>query len=163
VGLVAGVAGEPSRVIGGCHLGESLGFGAVGFVASGANHGGVEFRRLDRGGIVGVPGQSSVAGFAGNDQVAAQLFLIDDVGVAGFADFVSGVGDGAARDLSDGVTAIVSVLAEAVGDNGGAEDEEGHQCDHHDSGEPDEVFDVLEQAVSFRAGLGRSLAREFAQ
>jgi hypothetical protein len=108
-----------------------------------------------------VLGLRAVAGFAGDDDVTALLFLVHNVGVAGFADLVAGMGDGACGDLGDGVAAVVSILAEAVRDDGGTKKDEGDQCDRHDDGEPDEVFNVLEQF-----GLSapdRDACAEFAQ
>jgi hypothetical protein len=142
---VTGVAGDALGVVCGDDLGEGFGLGAVGLVTASTDDGGVELRGLDRCGIVGMFGLGAVAGFTGDDDVAALLFLVNNVGVAGLADLVTGVGDGAGGDLGNGVTAVVSVLAKAVGDDGGAKKDEGDQGDRHDSGEPDEVFNVLEQ------------------
>ena len=157
MGLVAGVAGNASGVICGCDLRKGFGLGAVGFVAAGADDGGVELGRFDGGGIVGMPGLSSVAGFAGNDDVLALLLLFHDVGVAGLAHVVAGMGDGAGRGFGDGGAAIMSVLAEAARDNRATQKKECHQSDGHNGGEADEVFDVLKQGVflrpSCRAGL----------
>lgn len=142
---MAGVAGQTTGVIGGDDLGESFGLGAVGFVAASAEDRGVQFGRLDRGRVVGVFGLGSVAGFAGDHNVLAQLFLIDDIGVAGFADFVAGMGDGAGSGFRDGVAAVVAVVAETVRHDGGAQQDEGDQSDHHHSGQTDQVFRVFEQ------------------
>ena len=144
---MAGVAGETTGVIGSDDLGESFGLGAVGFVAAGAEDRGVELGGLDGGRVVGVFGLGSVAGFAGDHNVLAQLLLIDNVGVAGFADFVAGVSDGAGSGFRDGVAAVVSVLAETVGNNGGAQQNERDYRDRHHSGKTDQVFRVFEQVV----------------
>jgi hypothetical protein len=80
----------------------------------------------------------------------ALFFLIDYVGVAGFAGVVSGEGDGAGSDLGDGCAPIVTVLAKTAGDDGGAQDNECHQRDQHHGGEADEMFDVLEHVVFLR-------------
>lgn len=151
---MAGVAGYASGVICGCDLRKGFGFGAVAFVAAGADDGGVEFRRLDGGGIVGMLGLGSVAGFAWNDDVLALLLLFHNVGVAGLAHVVTGMSDGTGRGLGNGGAAIVSVLAEAARDDGGAQEKECHQSDRHDYGEADEVFDVLEQVAFLRPGTG---------
>ncbi len=142
---MTGVAGKALGVVCGDDLRECFGLGAVGFVAAGADDRGVELRGLDGCGIVGVLGLRSVAGFARDDHVAALLFLVNDLGVAGLADLMAGVGDGASGDLGDGVAAVVSILTEAVRDDGGTKKDEGDQCGRHDNGEPDEVFNVLEQ------------------
>ena len=151
---MAGVAGQASRVICSRNLGEGFGLGAIGFVAAGAEDCGVEFGRGHGGGIVGVAGLGSVAGFAGDDDMLALLFLIDYVGVAGFAGVVAGEGDWPGRDLGDGGASIVAVLAETARNDGGAQDDEGHYRDQHHGGEPDEMFDVLEHVVFLRLGEG---------
>ena len=143
---MASVASKTSSVIGSDDLGKCLGLGAVGFVAAGAEDRGIELWRLDGGGVVGVPGLGSVAGFAGDDDVLAELFLIDDVGVAGFAKVVPGVRNGAGSGFRDGVPAIVPVLAKTMGHDGGAQQHEGDDSDRHHSGKTDQVFGVLEQS-----------------
>ncbi len=142
---MTGVAGDALGMVGGDNLGEGFGLGAVGLMTAGADDRGVELRGLDGCGIVGVLGLRAVAGFARDDHVAALLFLVNDLSVAGLADLMAGVGDGASGDLGDGVAAVVSILTEAVRDDGGAKKDEGDQCDRHDHGEPDEMFNVLEQ------------------
>ena len=106
------------------NLREILWFGAVGFVTSGADDRSVQFYWRDGRGIVGMFGQSSVAGLARNDDVLAQLLLIDDVGMAALADGVAGEGRGTGRDFGDGGSAIVAVLAKAARDDGGSQDNE---------------------------------------
>jgi hypothetical protein len=145
MGLMAGVAGDALSVVGGNDLREGLGLGTVRFVAAGADDGSVKLLRFDSCGIIGVLGLRAVAGFARDDDVASLLFLVDDIGVASFADFVSGMSDGAGGDLGDGGAAVVAIFAEAAGDDGCAQDREGNQRDCHDSSEPDEMFYVLEQ------------------
>ena len=144
---MAGVADEASGVIGGDDLRESFGLGAVGLVAAGANDGSVELGWLYGGGVVGVLGLGSVAGLAGDDNVLAQLFLIDHVSMASLANFVAGEGGWPGRDFSNGRAAIMSVLAETVGDNESTQANESNQRDCHDSREPDEMFNILEQGV----------------
>lgn len=58
---MAGIAGQTAGVICSGHLGERAGFGRVGLVAAGANHGGIGQGRLERSGIIGVPGLRAVA------------------------------------------------------------------------------------------------------
>jgi len=156
VRLVAGVAGQASRVIRSCDLREVLGLGAIGFVAAGADHRGVEFRRFHGRRIVGMLGLRSVARFAGNHYVLALFLLLDHVGMASLARIVAGKGHGPGRDFSDGVAAIVSVLTKTARNHGGPQDDECDHCDCHDGREPNEVFDVLEQFM--RPTLGASCA-----
>ena len=159
---MAGVAGQTTGVISSDYLRESFRLGAVGLVAAGAEDRGVELGRLDRGRVVGVFGLGSVAGFAGDHNVLAQLFLIDDIGVAGFTDFVAGVGDGAGSGFGYGVAAIVSVLAETVGHDGGAEHYERDHCDYHHGGKTEQVFGVFEQVVCPGDGLPTPLPKKTA-
>lgn len=86
----------------------------------------------------------AVTGFTRYVRVTAKLFLIDNVGVAAFADFVAGEGGCAGSDLGDGITAIVTVLSKALWDDCGAEDDEGQQRQQHHDTKADEMFDVLE-------------------
>jgi hypothetical protein len=57
-------------------------------------------------------------------------------------------GHGAGGGLCDGRAAIVSVLAEAFGDDKGTQDDEGNQGDCDDDREPDEMFNIFEQGCA---------------
>jgi hypothetical protein len=149
VRLMAGNAGQTAGVINAGHLREEVRLGGVGLVAAGANHGGVGLGRLYGSGIFGVPGLWAVANLAVQAGMPAQLLLIDYIGMTAFADFVTGMGNGAARQFSDGVSAIVSVLAEGFGNDSGAQDHEGDERDNHDGSEPKKMFDILEQNLTF--------------
>jgi hypothetical protein len=89
----------------------------------------------------------------------AEFFLIDDVGVASFANVVPSEGWRACGDLGDGCTAIMAVLTEALGDDGCAQQDENRQEDCHDDGEADEMFDVLEHECFPGPDLGRAQSR----
>ena len=105
-------------------------------------------------------GLGPVAGFAGNPYMLALLFLLDHVGVAGFANIVTSEGHGPGRDLGNGGAAIMSVLAKTARNDGGPQDDECDHCDCHDGRQPNEVFDVLEQFVRPTPGASRAnLAR----
>jgi hypothetical protein len=145
--LVTGVAGKSSGVISSYDLREAFGLGTVGFVAASTENSSVELGRLDGCRIVSVPGLGAVTGFARNHDMTPLLLQVDDIGVASFADLVSGMGDGAGRNFGNGGAAIVSVLSKAARDHGGTQDDESKQSDHHDSGEADEMFNVLEQVA----------------
>ena len=153
---MAGIAGQTSRVLRCRDLREALGLGAVGFVAAGADDGGVELRRLQRCRIVGMFGLGAVAGFARNDHMLALFLLLDHVGVANLARIVAGKGHGPGRDFGDGVASIVSILPKTVRNDEGAQRDEGNQCDRYDGREPDEVFDVLEQFMRPTPGASRA-------
>lgn len=142
--LVARVAGKSAGVICGYDLGEGFRLGAVGFMAAGANDGGVEFFGFYGSGIVRMPRLRAVAGFAGYDHVLAQFFLIYDVGVTTFANVMSGEVHGAPGGLGNGSAAIVPILPKAMGYDGRAQHKERHQQDDHHDRQPDEVFGVLE-------------------
>ena len=131
-------------MVGGDHLRECLRLGAVRFVAASADHRRVRKLRLHGCGVAGVPGLSAVTGLAGDVHVTAKFFLVDNVSVAALADFVTRESRSASGDLSDGVAAVMSVLAKTPGDNGGAENNEEQQRQKHHGCEADEMFDVLE-------------------
>jgi len=65
--------------------------------------------------------------------------------VTALADFVTGMGYRAGCHFSDGISAVVSVLAEGFGNDSGPQNHEGDDRDQHDGGEPKQVLDVLEQ------------------
>lgn len=96
---MAGSAGESGGMIGGGDLREIFGLGAIGFVAAGTKDGGVELRGDDVAGISGVLCRRAVTSFAGNVDVPALLFQVDDIGMAGFAGFVAGEGNRPGGDL----------------------------------------------------------------
>jgi hypothetical protein len=75
--------------------------------------------------------------------------LIDYIGVTAPADFVTGMGYRAGCYFRDGISTVVSVLAEGFGNDSGAQDHEGDERDQHDGGESKKVFDVLEQSLTF--------------
>jgi hypothetical protein len=150
---MTGIAGEPSGVIRRCHLRKAFGFGAVGLMTAGAHYGCVQLLRLHRTRIVGVLGQGAVASLASDHHMFAQLFLIHDVGMAGFAGFVPGKCNWPGCDLADRRPSIVAILPKTVRDDGGPQNYECHQPDGDDGGQPNEVFDVLEQARVPRALL----------
>ena len=153
--LVTGVAGQSRGVIGRGHLGESFWLGAIGFVAASANDSGIELWRLYRGGIIRVFGLRAVTVLAWNDGVFPKLFLIDDFGVAGLAYLVSRMGNGAGREFSDGVSAVMTVLAKRARNDRGAQQDEPDQREDHHGGEPDEMFGVFEQSLTLAPDCGR--------
>jgi hypothetical protein len=85
--------------------------------------------------------------------------LIDNIGVTAFADLVTGMRHRAGCHLRDCISTIVSVLAEGLGNNSGAQDDEGDDRDQHHGGEPKKVFYVFEQKFfTFGAGIARLVA-----
>jgi hypothetical protein len=91
-----------------------------------------------------MPALSTMTGFARNVGMSPELLLIDDLGVANFANLMTGEGWGSSGDLGDGVAPIVAVLSEALGNNRGTQDDEKEQRQQHNGGKSDEMFDVLE-------------------
>ena len=132
-------------MIGRYNLWERLGFGAVGFMTTSAEDGGVEFCGLDRRGIIGVPGQCPMASFASNDNMLALILLFCYVGVTAFADRMAGMGDGTSRYLINGCSSKMTVLPEGTGNDCSSEPDKGEDPDCHQGSEPDEVFYVVEQ------------------
>ena len=153
--LMAGIAGQTAGMIGAGYLRERAGLGGVCLVTAGANHAGVGQGRLDGSGVLGVPGLRAVANLAVKAGMPAQLLLIDYIGMTAFADFVTGMGDRASGQFSDGIAAVVSVLAEGFGNDSCAQDDERDERDHHDSCEPEKVLDVLEQNLTFGVRTAR--------
>lgn len=134
MGLVARVAGDAARVIGGHDLRKRLRLGAIGFVTASAQHGCIKLGRSHRCRILGVTGERSVAGLARNYHVFTQLFLIYHVGVASLADLVPGKRNRASGNLGNGISSIVPILTEAARNNGGANDDQRYRCNCHDKG-----------------------------
>ncbi len=142
---MARVAGQPSGVVRRGHLRKALRLGAVGLVTAGAHDGRVQFLGLHRSGIVGMFGESSVAGFASHNHMLAKLFLIHDVGMAGLASLVTGKRNWPGGDLADRVATVVSVLPKTMRYDSGPQHYECHQRYCHDGCQPNQVFDVLKQ------------------
>jgi len=117
-------------------------------MTAGADDGRIQLGRGDRCRIVGMLGQGAMAGLAGNSHMPTLLLLIDDVGVAGFANFVAGKSGGPGRGFRDGSAAVMTVLAKAARNDCNPQNQEHGQQYHNDHGKPDEMFYVLEQ---FRA------------
>jgi hypothetical protein len=112
-------------------------------VTARANDGGVWQLWLHRR-IVSVFALCSVAGFAGNVGVTAQFLLVYDVGVAALAGVMAGENWRAGSDLGDGVSAVVAILTETFGNDGGTQQDEYCQENCDEDGEANEMFCVLE-------------------
>ena len=144
--LVARIASDPGGVIGGHDLRKRFRLGAVSLVTAGAHQRRIKLWRSHRCWIFRVAGKRSMAGLAGNYYVPAQLFLIDDVGVASLAGLVSGKRNRTCRNLGNGISAIVPILPEAARNDGGAKGDECNRSNCHDKSQPNEMFDVLKHA-----------------
>jgi hypothetical protein len=99
-------------------------------------------------------GLRAVADFAMERRMSPELFLIDDFSVAAFTCLVSCMSDRAGGEFSDRVSAIMPVLAEGLRYHRRAQYDERHHRDEHHNGKPDQVLYVLEQSLTFGAGLG---------
>jgi len=137
--LVTGIAGSASGVLRRVHLGETLGLSDAGLVTADAKHRRVQLRGLHRRGIVSVLGLRSVAGLASHSLVHTLALYFENVGVTGFADLMSGVGDGRCRDFRDGVGPIVSVAAKAVRHKKTAQHQKPNQTYQKNGCQPEEV------------------------
>lgn len=142
---MAGVTSHSTGVVGGVHLGEELGFGAIGLVTARAEDCGIELGGLDRGGVVGVLGLRAMASFAGDMRMAAGFFLVHHIDVAGLAGFVTCVRDGTGRDFFERRPAKVAVLPEGLRNDRRTKQQERHYSDQHYRGEPKKMFRVPEQ------------------
>ena len=141
---MAGIAGDPARVIRRYDLRKSLRLGAVGFVTACAHDGRIQFPRGHRCWIVGMLGQCSVTGLTRNHHMFTLFFLLDDVGVARLASLVAGEGNRACRSLSDRSPAIMAVFPKAMRDDRRSQNQEYGQQYYDDYGKSDEMFYVLE-------------------
>lgn len=111
---MAGVAGDPSGVVGRGNLREVSRLGTVGFMTAGTHDGCIQLFGLQRSGVVRVLGQSPVTSLASDYHMFAKLFLIRDVGMAGLADIVPGERNRPGRDLANRLPSIVSILPKTL-------------------------------------------------
>ena len=143
---MASIAGKPSGVLCRGNLRKAFRFSAVGLVTAGTQDCRIQLLGQHRTGIVRMLRQRPVAGFARYNHMLAKLFLLHDVGVAGFTGLVPGKRNRPGRDLAYRRASIVAVLPKTVRYDGGPQDHESQDPNHHDDCQPNEVFDVLKQA-----------------
>ncbi len=142
--LVAGVARLTAGMFSGVHLGEALRLGDIFGVAADAELSDIGKLRGDAGGIVGMFGKGTMAGFAIDMGVDAFGLGVRFFGMAAFAGLMASVTKGMGSDFGDGVAPEVAIAAEALGDEGAAEDEEENEAGEENPGHAEEVGDVLE-------------------
>lgn len=147
---MAGIAGYALCVIRSCDLREILRFGCVRFVAAGADHCRVELRGFYRGRIVGVPGLRAMTRFTWDNHMLTEIFMLDHIGVACFANVVPCMCNRPGRDLGNGIAAIMPILTERLGNDGRTQQDKCDDRDAHHDCEPDEVFEVFKQKVPSR-------------
>ena len=139
----AGFAGFATGVLGRHYLREALWLGQVFLVTAGAQHFGVRQHGCHRARIVGVCGQGTMAAFAVDAGVLAHLLHVQHVGMALLAGLMARVVDGFCRQLGQRVTAVVSVLPEALGNEVRPHQQKDHQHNGRCHRQPDNVFGVL--------------------
>jgi len=116
MGLVAHIAGGSARMLRRDDLRKLLRFGDVRFVATGAKHGGLQFRRLDRDRVFRMLGQRPMARLAVNSRMPSFLFQFEHVGMARLAGLVAGKGNRTRGDFGDCVAPVMAVLPKAARD-----------------------------------------------
>jgi hypothetical protein len=142
--FVAGLAGKTAGMRVGVHLREALGFGCADRMTANTEHRGVELGRHDRG-VVGMLCQRAMTGFAIYVHVLAVLLHCQNVCVTGLAGIVAGEVDRAGGDLSDGGSAVVAVLTEALWDNKVPDHEENEEGEYEQKSEPEKMSCIFEK------------------
>lgn len=153
--LVAGVASRAAGVFGSDYLREIFGFGRVLLVASPAKIGDIgEFRR-DRTRVVGMFGQRTVAGFAGDVRMFAGGAELRLVVVAHHAGILAGVARGAGADQVEGPRPVMAELAEVLWNDGSPNHQKGPHGGYQDQCRADEVSPFMKQTAQEAPFFGR--------
>jgi hypothetical protein len=147
VRLMARITEHAARVLGGDHLRECGGLGRVLFMTPSAEVGDIGELGDVGGGVAGMLGEGTVAGFAGDVGVLTGGAGFGLVIVAQNALVLAGVGDGALTDFHQRGGAVVPVLAEGLGDDYGTYDEEDTERGDQDNRRADEVSGIREKAA----------------
>lgn len=109
------VAGCPARVLSRIYLGKALRLGEVFLMATSAKDFCIQFRRCDLGRIVCVRRQRTVTGLAPYPFVYPLALHLQYIGMTAFADLMPGIVNRQGRDLSYGVSAIMTVAPKTAG------------------------------------------------
>jgi hypothetical protein len=139
MGLMTGVARQPGRMVGRMNLGEIHRLGVVRLMAANTEHGGIELLRNGASRIFRVLHLRPMTRFAGHTGMTPSLFQIQDVTVAGFADFVASIGNRLGRDFLEGVTPKVPVKAKALWDEYASENKKEDESCKEDGGHTKEM------------------------
>jgi hypothetical protein len=86
----------------------------------------------------------TMAGLAIDAGVLTGFFDFEDVRVAGFAGFVTGMNDGQSGDFSDSIGAVMAILSKAFRNEPGTEAEKEGSSYQKDRGDPNQVLGVFE-------------------
>ena len=116
MGLVTHIAGGSARMLRRDDLRKLLRFGDVRLVATGAKHGGLQFRRLDRDRVFRMLGQRPMTRLAVDSRMPSFLFQFEHVGMTRLAGLVAGKGNRMRGDLGDCVAPVMAVLPKATRD-----------------------------------------------
>jgi hypothetical protein len=130
-------------MVGSMNLGKIHWLGMVCFMAPNTEDSGIEFRRYGAGRILRVLHLRAMTGFASYSRMAPGLFQIQNVAVAGFADFVAGKGNRLGHDFLEGVSPKVAVLAKALRDEDASENKEEDEAHKEDGGHTKKVREVF--------------------
>ena len=155
---MTGLAGDAVGMFGGIHLRKVFGPGGTGCMAAHAEHGGIGLARID-GWIVGVFCERAVAGLAVHVGVFAGAFCLGNIAVAGFAGLMAGEMDGMSGDFGDGRAAVVSILAEAAGNDEAADEKKSESADSEQTSKAEEMPGISELAhdpILLNVGPGNS-------
>ena len=112
-----------------------------------AQHGRVEFGRLDRSRILDMFLQCSVARFAVDVRMPAALFLFQDVRMAIFASLVAGEVHRTSGDFGEGISAVVSVLSETLRHQQCTHSHQRQAADQKNRGQSKEVSGIFEGSI----------------
>ncbi len=134
-------AHHAGEMVGGNHLLEPFRFGRALLVALHAEFRGVGFlRQLFAGRVFGL---RAVAGLTVHARVLARVFFLGDIGVAGFADFMSSVDNGQCGRFRDRISTVVAVLPEGRRNKERPENEKKDRPQYKDASQPEEMFGVF--------------------
>lgn len=142
--LMAGLAGQSAAVLLDGDLREALGPRAIHGMATDAEHGGIQFPRLDSSGILGVLCERAVARFAVDARMLSLILCGKDIGMAILTRLVPGKHDWLGRDFRDRVSAVVPIFAEAFRDQGRPHEHEGEYPDHKDQDDAQQMLGIFE-------------------
>ena len=150
---MAGFAGKAVGVVDRDNLREVSGLGRIRLVAADAEDRGIKPGRGQGSGIIRVPGQRPMAGFAIHVSVLATLFLVEDIGMAGFTGLMAGEIEWPGGDFGQRIAAIVSVLSETAGHHKASDNQKQDYARDEQSCQSEQmsrIFEGIHDAMSTR-------------